>query len=234
VTAAPEGDLAVPAATVILLRDGVDGLETLMLRRSPHTGAFADMWVFPGGRVDPGDIDPADPDNEVEAARQAAVRETREEAALVIEPDALVVYAHWCPPPDAPRRFATWFFLAPAPAAVEVAIDGAEIHDHAWLRPADVLAGREAGTMELAPPTWVTLFHLAAASDMEDVITAATGREPRRYVTHIARPDGVMTALWAGDAGYDDRDATVPGARHRLVMDPDGWQFECTVEGWAP
>jgi len=224
---------AVPAATVILLRDGVTGLEVLMLRRSP-TGAFADMWVFPGGRVDAEDIDPLRPEDEVAAARSAAVRETLEEAALVIEPEALVTYAYWCPPPEAPRRFSTWFFVAPAPAAVEVAIDGAEIHDHAWLRPADVLAGRDEGRMELAPPTWVTLWGLAQADDMEDVITAAARRQPRRYVTHIAHESGVMLALWEGDAGYDDRDASREGNRHRLVMDPDGWRFECTVEDWGP
>jgi 8-oxo-dGTP pyrophosphatase MutT (NUDIX family) len=225
--------VAVPAATVILLRDGEPGLEVLMLRRSP-TGAFADMWVFPGGRVDPDDVDPAHPEDELAAARTAAVRETLEEAALVVDPAALVTYAHWLPPAQHARRFSTWFFVAPAPAALEVAIDGAEIHDHAWLRPADVLEGRAAGRMELAPPTWVTLYHLAAARDMDDVITAAAGREPRRYVTHVARDAGAMVTLWEGDAGYEDYDATRQGERHRLVMDPDGWRFECTLAGWQP
>ena len=42
------------AATVVLLRDGSDGLETLMLRKNSKI-AFGGMWVFPGGRVDPGD-----------------------------------------------------------------------------------------------------------------------------------------------------------------------------------
>src|SRR4051812_46658979 len=226
-------DIAGPAATVILLRDGPTGVETLMLRRSSK-GSFAEHWVFPGGRVDDADIDPLKPDDEQGAARTAAVRETLEEAALVLEPDALVPYAHWCPPPEAPRRFATWFFIAPAPAALDVTVDGAEIKDHAWLRPADVLAGRDTGKMELAPPTWVTLWYLAAAGDMEDVIAAALDRPLRHYVTHIAYDDTVMMALWEGDAGYDDRDATRPGARHRLVMAPEGWRFECTLQGWQP
>lgn len=43
---------AVPAATVVLLRDGSEGLEVLLMRR-PGTMAFAPgMHVFPGGRVD--------------------------------------------------------------------------------------------------------------------------------------------------------------------------------------
>ena len=45
---------AIPAATVILLRDTPAGVETLMLRRNSKL-AFGGMWVFPGGRVDPTD-----------------------------------------------------------------------------------------------------------------------------------------------------------------------------------
>jgi glyoxylase-like metal-dependent hydrolase (beta-lactamase superfamily II)/8-oxo-dGTP pyrophosphatase MutT (NUDIX family) len=46
-----------PAATVVLLRPGADGLEVLLTRR-PASMAFApDMHVFPGGRVDRADAD---------------------------------------------------------------------------------------------------------------------------------------------------------------------------------
>ena len=61
---------ATPAATVVIARDGGDGVEVLMLRRnSAH--AFGGMWVFPGGKVDPGDVDPASAD-ELSTARRAA------------------------------------------------------------------------------------------------------------------------------------------------------------------
>ena len=218
---------AVPAATVVPLRDGPEGIEVLMLRRNP-TGAFADHWVFPGGRVDDDDADPDAPDDELAAARMAAVREAREEAALDFDPDALVTFAHWTPPPETPRRFSTWFFLAPAPAASIITIDGAEIHDHGWLRPADAIARRDAGEIELAPPTWVTLSFLAEAGEMSVAITAASERDPSHYTTRIARDGTVMVAMWHGDAGYDDGDLGRPGHRHRLVMHPDGWRFERT------
>ena len=45
----------IPAATVVLVRDGDDGLEVLMLRRS-SAGQFGGMWVFPGGKIDEADI----------------------------------------------------------------------------------------------------------------------------------------------------------------------------------
>jgi 8-oxo-dGTP pyrophosphatase MutT (NUDIX family) len=44
-----------PAATLMLVRDGVDGMEVLMLRRNPDSVFAADAWVFPGGAVDPSD-----------------------------------------------------------------------------------------------------------------------------------------------------------------------------------
>jgi glyoxylase-like metal-dependent hydrolase (beta-lactamase superfamily II)/8-oxo-dGTP pyrophosphatase MutT (NUDIX family) len=47
-----------PAATVVLVRDGSDGLEVLLTHR-PSSMVFApDMHVFPGGAVDPADVDP--------------------------------------------------------------------------------------------------------------------------------------------------------------------------------
>ena len=131
----------IPAATVVLARDTADGIEVLMLRRSSR-GAFGGMWVFPGGKVENDDIDPADPGDELSTARRAAVREAEEEAAVVVDGDALVTFSHWLPPPVAPKRFSTWFFLAPAPNAIEVAVDNTEIRDHEWLRPADAIARR--------------------------------------------------------------------------------------------
>lgn len=49
-----------PAATVVLTRDGGGGrLEVLLLRRNRASGFVPGAWVFPGGRVDPADSDPA-------------------------------------------------------------------------------------------------------------------------------------------------------------------------------
>jgi 8-oxo-dGTP pyrophosphatase MutT (NUDIX family) len=47
----------VPAATVAVIRDGDDGLETWMMRRVRAMAFAPGAAVFPGGRVDPGDAD---------------------------------------------------------------------------------------------------------------------------------------------------------------------------------
>lgn len=45
------------AATVMLIRDGVQGLEVFMVQR-PGKGDFPDIYVFPGGKVDGDDFSP--------------------------------------------------------------------------------------------------------------------------------------------------------------------------------
>lgn len=217
---------AIAAATVVLVRDAPGGLETLLLRRNSKI-AFGGMWVFPGGRIDELDWRGLDPTDELAAARRAAVRESREEAGLTIAEATLVALSHWSPPALAPKRFLTWFFLAPATTDA-VTIDHGEIHEHVWHRPAEALARRNALEIELAPPTWVTLEWLKAHRDVAASMTAAAARTPERFVTRIAGSAEGPVALWHGDAAYaaDESDIDGKGARHRLYMRATGWVYE--------
>jgi 8-oxo-dGTP pyrophosphatase MutT (NUDIX family) len=211
----------IPAATVVLVRDSDVGLETLMLRRNAN-GAFGGMWVFPGGRVDPGDGE------EELGARHAAVRETLEEASLVVDPSALVPFAHWTPPPIAPKRFATWFFLAPAPEGI-VAVDGSEIHEHVWVTPADAMARRDSGEIELAPPTFVTLHRLSQSSDVASALQDAANGPVEFFLTKMIKaPTGELVAVWHGDVAYEADDLDREGERHRLSMVHGLWAYERT------
>ncbi len=228
---------AVPAATVVLLRDGRAGLETLMVRRSSALDFAGGMWVFPGGRVDSVDHLPdraRDParDNlptehyhELAAARRAAVREAREEVGLVVKEASLVPFSHWTPPAVSPRRFSTWFFIAEAPRGT-VRVDGGEILDHAWLHPAEALERRDAGEIEIIPPTWITLHRLSTYPSVSRALADAANRAPEAFVTHMAVVPGGAVALYDGDAGYADSDPERPGRRHRLWMLAEGWRYE--------
>ena len=212
------------AATVVLLRDSAAGLETLLLRRNSQI-AFGGMWVFPGGRVDDGDRAGLAPDDGLGAARRAAIREAQEEAGLIVPEGLLVPLSHWTPPPQAPVRFLTWFFLAPADAR-PVTIDQGEIHEHAWVRPADALARRDALEIDLAPPTWVTLHWLARHDAAAHALAEAGARDPEPFATHIASSPEGPVAVWQDDAAYDGGELDSPGPRHRLCMSPAGWRYE--------
>jgi 8-oxo-dGTP pyrophosphatase MutT (NUDIX family) len=65
-----------PASTLALLREGRKGREVLLLRRPSHSSFAPDVWVFPGGRVDPGDL-------ELDHARHATGPSPREWAAAL-------------------------------------------------------------------------------------------------------------------------------------------------------
>jgi len=101
----PVGRADVPvrdAATVMLLRDGVGGIEVFLLRRVTGMDFAGGMTVFPGGGVDPGEgarIGWAGPDPQWWAQRwgtdegraralvTAAVRETFEECGVLLAGD---------------------------------------------------------------------------------------------------------------------------------------------------
>jgi 8-oxo-dGTP pyrophosphatase MutT (NUDIX family) len=99
------------AATVVMLRDGTAGPEVYLLRRSASMAFAAGAFVFPGGSMDPRDMDlgddawvgrsPAewakDLSSDEQTARAlvcAAVRETFEESGVLLAgPDADTVVA---------------------------------------------------------------------------------------------------------------------------------------------
>jgi 8-oxo-dGTP pyrophosphatase MutT (NUDIX family) len=78
---------AIPAATVIVMRERAGVPELLMVERAAAMSFAGGALVFPGGRVDPGDVALAElqaGDPEENAARIAAIRETLEEAGVTI------------------------------------------------------------------------------------------------------------------------------------------------------
>ncbi|MCZ4316918.1 MBL fold metallo-hydrolase [Comamonadaceae bacterium G21597-S1] len=80
-----------PAATVLLLRDGAQGVEVLMTRRSPNASFAPGAYVFPGGGIDAADAAahhlarrrPGQGDLQVTQAI-AAIRESFEELGIVL------------------------------------------------------------------------------------------------------------------------------------------------------
>lgn len=84
---------AVSSATILLLRDDRGPLEVFMVQRHHQIDFATGALVFPGGKTDAGDRDPAlrahcagaaDFDDETLALRISAVRETFEESGVLV------------------------------------------------------------------------------------------------------------------------------------------------------
>jgi 8-oxo-dGTP pyrophosphatase MutT (NUDIX family) len=83
---------AVPSATILLLRDGGGDLEVFMVQRHHQVDFAMGALVFPGGKVDPADREPAlrekcagPPQSDEELALSvAAIRETFEESGILL------------------------------------------------------------------------------------------------------------------------------------------------------
>lgn len=214
-----------PAASVMLVRQGARGFEILFLRRNPTLAFHGGYWVFPGGRIDADDADPAAPDDEAAAARRAAVREAREEAGVEVTPESLAFAVHWTTPEVSPIRFATWFFVAPAPAD-RITVDGGEIHAHQWLSPAEALGRQAAGEIKLAAPTFALTTRMAAFDDIETALAAVAGWPEERLLGDLLDVEGGQVALYHQDAAHGDGRLDLPGPRHRLWMLESGWRYE--------
>lgn len=205
----------IPAATVILIRDGEAGLETLMLQRNKSLKAFGGIWVFPGGRVDDADTSP----------KSTACRETKEETGLSISKDQLVSLSRWIPPVEEKRRFSTDFFIAPAPDA-PVKIDDGEIHDYRWVCPKAVVRSAPDPKLPIMPPTFVSLFEISKFNNVTKALEAISLMDDEIFETKFHRGDSGFVTLWEPDAGFDTCDLDLPGPRRRLVATRDGWEYQ--------
>ncbi|MEM6710022.1 MAG: NUDIX hydrolase [Pseudomonadota bacterium] len=86
----------VPAATVLLVRNGPDGMEVFMVVRHHQIDFASGALVFPGGKTDPADFDPelralssgAAPDAEALALQLSGIRECFEECGVLLARDA--------------------------------------------------------------------------------------------------------------------------------------------------
>ncbi|BBZ75464.1 hypothetical protein MANY_08010 [Mycolicibacterium anyangense] len=221
-----------PAATAVLARDGQLGLEVLLLRRAATTSFAAGAWVFPGGRVEPGDVEDTENDNPdafgLAAARRAAVRETAEEAGVFVDADDLQPIAHWTPGPEAPKRFSTWTLFGRVELSTQVQIDGGEIVDHRWIAPTRALDEHRCGAIAMMPPTWMTLHTLSKYGSYAAAAAGLAAAPVERFVSRVAVSGACRVILWDGDAGYHSGDGEASGARHRLYLDDGGWRYERT------
>lgn len=190
---------ALAAATVCIVRDGSDGLEVLLVKRSPDAPFVPGASVFPGGKVDHIDR------RAVDAFKAAVIRETFEEVGLLLADrvgspvdtsqslqtqrspddfthDDLVYLSTWVTPEWMGLRFDTRFYLAVAPGQVELVVDRRELVTADWFRPAVALQRWATGDIMLIMPT---VAHLRYLDHYETVNAAFQGAIHGRHAAEI-------------------------------------------------
>ncbi|HEY0165749.1 MAG TPA: NUDIX hydrolase [Jatrophihabitans sp.] len=212
------------AATVMLLRDGPDGLQTWMLRRVPKMAFAPGMSVFPGGGVDAADAAGPVPATAAAVAEQfsttvehaavllrAAGRELMEETDVQLPLEALRPWARWITPEVEPRRYDTYFFVAAVPdGATAAAVTGEASHAD-WISVAQALAEYERDERPMLPPTVVNLSELASMPSASAVLDSAAARVVRPIQPTFRRDE---SGVWCADLG-DDRLLPLPASFRR-------------------
>lgn len=199
------------AATVVMVRDQPDGLHIYLQRRVRTMAFAAGMYVFPGGAVEPQDVERAQelmsatphiadlpfaarptvsPGEDTLAVRIAAVRETLEETSHDLgDPVALEFVGHWVTPEVEDRRFDTRFYAVALDEDHHVRENSGESDEDRWVRPQDALTESAAGTMLMLPPTVATLADFAAQAEAgADAATAIRQIASRPIVPLMPSP----------------------------------------------
>jgi 8-oxo-dGTP pyrophosphatase MutT (NUDIX family) len=188
----PDSVPSVPAsaASVILLRDAVHGIQTYLLHRHARMPFAASMVVFPGGRVDPADAEAG-----LDPLRRCAVRETVEETGVRLAETDLFPWARWITPEIEPRRYDTWFYLAAMPADQEAIDISGETDLAEWSTPQQALTAERSGLIKMLPPTMSILIELADLATVAEAIDQATDR----------RIEPVLPQLVEAESGWQFR-----------------------------
>ncbi len=261
-------DNAVPtparlSATVLMLRDGRDGMEVFMVVRHHAIDFASGALVFPGGKLAAGDADARVRSRcsgaeglsaEQLGLRVGAIREAFEECGMLLarasgqsgliaharlaelgaryrQPldkgeigiaemleredlmlacEELVPFAHWITPTFMPKRFDTYFFLAPTPPEQVALHDGREMVDSAWLRPADALAEAAAGTRTIVPATLLNIEKLGRSASVAAALAAARGSPVVRVLPELEQGGEGLLLRIPAEAGYGVTEFTMP------------------------
>jgi 8-oxo-dGTP pyrophosphatase MutT (NUDIX family) len=178
------------AVSVIPVRPGPDKtLEVFIQHRAATMDFAADVVVFPGGRVSPEDHEAGAEQQlalqvldrhtrawartSIAAVEDSATREmcrvllrccqreVHEETGWRLVVEDLIPWANWVTPPDLPKRFDTFFFVAAAAHSDMLRHNTTEAEHSEWRSVSSLLVDYSAGRIRLMRPTLALLEELS-------------------------------------------------------------------------
>lgn len=149
-----------------------------------------------------------------------------EAEGLVLELGALVPLARWVTPPGERRRFDARFFVARAPLHQLAMHDNAEVVDHQWMTPADILSRYQAAELSLSPPTLLTLATAARATSVDALLEDARGATIAPILPHVLPGESHTTITFPGDPAHPEPHASLGLCWTRLVLRDGIWRGE--------
>jgi len=219
-----------PAATVLLVREQAEDIEILLLRRNSKLTFASGFWVFPGGKIDPFELEGSK--TEEQAARKAAVREVKEESDLDILESSLEFFVHWTTPKMQIRRFGTYFFHSQIDKNhSQVTVDGSEILEHKWLSPKAALKLAHDRQLALLPPTYVNLQRVTRCRNYTQVAKEFSRVRPQHVIPTVGIIDSYAHCMYQGDAGFEHANPSTPGPRHRLIYNYKKGDYKFEFKG---
>jgi len=138
--------------------------------------------------------------------RRLVLSELLKRRNLAVQTSLLRPWAHWITPRFEPRRYDTWFFLAPVPAGQRARDVSGEADRAFWMHPAEAVAATVAGAVTMLPPTWAVLEELANYDTVADALAAADGRAVETVLPGWIEVDGEIRVVLPDDAEFPGDD----------------------------
>lgn len=238
-------DKPIDAATVILLRDQNNELQTLLLCRANSRTVMNNAWVFPGGKVDSEDLQHAaniqgelsapatdllnEPDLDKPLANAlfyTACRETQEETGVTLQPAQLQTWSRWVTPNEPSmmkKRFDARFFVAALPHGQTAAHDGTEATDSQWITPGKALQHYQELKIVLAPPQIMSLIALSTFTNVAECLKHASQTPAYSIKPQVIKTDDSRTLIYPGDPEHSETIQQMPGPT-RLIWHKDHFE----------
>ena len=224
-------DPPVPASTVMVLRDGVKGLEVLMIQRHHNSDVLGrretleESGLLIGHSVTSEQLKKA----RANLSEGLGFAATLQGLGLPLLTQGLAPWSRWITPrmPSVMnKRFDTRFFIAKAPSAQLAMHDNFEATESVWLQPRQGLIDYWEGRIGLAPPQIMSLSQLARFESVAAVFAFAEKHPPVTTQPEPFDDQGVRVICYPGDPRHSNPVAGFPGpTRLRFVnkrFEPEG------------